>query len=121
MVQAQHAFSRLCVAFLTSSIWPNYPLRRLIRSCASSSLATFHKNKEVFLDHGVRDHFNIPKIYGLLHYSSLILLFGTTDNYNTEQTERLHIDFIKHVYRAMNHKDKYNQMTTWLEWQEKLQ
>ena len=85
------------------------------------SLAAFHKNKEVFLDHGVRDHFNVPKIHGLLHYSSSILLFGTTDNYNTEQTERLHIDFTKHVYHATNHKDEYNQMTTWLEWWEKLQ
>ena len=85
------------------------------------SLAVFHENKEVFLDHGVRDHFNVPKIHSLLHYSSSILLFGTTDNYNTEQTEQLHIDFTKDAYRATNHKDEYNQMTTWLERREKLQ
>ncbi|KAI9455716.1 hypothetical protein BJY52DRAFT_1204941 [Lactarius psammicola] len=32
------------------------------------------------------------------------------DNYNTEQAERLHIDFTKNAYRATNHKDEYPQM-----------
>jgi hypothetical protein len=85
------------------------------------ALVMFHENKEIFVDLGVRDHFNVPKIHSLLHYSSSIRLFGTTDNYNTEQTERLHIDFTKDAYRATNHKDEYNQMTTWLERREKLQ
>jgi Plavaka transposase len=85
------------------------------------ALDMFHENKDVFVDLGVRDHFNVPKIHSLLHYSSSIRLFGTTDNYNTEQTERLHIDFTKDAYRATNHKDEYYQMTTWLERREKLQ
>jgi len=84
-------------------------------------LATFHENKDVFMDLGVRRHFNVPKIHSLLHYSSSICLFGTTDNYNTEQTERLHIGFMKDAYRATNHKDEYDQMTTWLERREKVQ
>ncbi|KAI9437471.1 hypothetical protein H4582DRAFT_1815428 [Lactarius indigo] len=91
-------------------------LRRL-----EDSLASFHSNKDVFVDLGIRDHFNIPKVHSLIHYSSLIMLFGTTDNYNTEQTERLHIDFTKDAYRATNHKDEYQQMTTWLERCEKVQ
>ena len=86
-----------------------------------NSLDTFHRNKDVFVDLGVRDHFNVPKIHSLLHYSSSIQLFGTTDNYNTEQTERLHIDLTKDAYRATNHKDEYYQMTTWIECREKLQ
>ncbi|KAJ3711002.1 hypothetical protein C8R42DRAFT_596503, partial [Lentinula raphanica] len=49
-----------------------------------------------------------------------IRLFGTTDNYNTETTERLHIDFAKDAYRASNHKDEYAQMTRWLERREKI-
>ncbi|THU77979.1 hypothetical protein K435DRAFT_877154 [Dendrothele bispora CBS 962.96] len=40
-------------------------------------------------------------------------------NYNTETTERLHIDFAKDAYRASNHKDEYAQMTLWLERREK--
>ena len=85
------------------------------------SLDTFHKTKDVFVDLGVRDNFNVPKIHSLLHYSSSIHLFGTTDNYNTEQTERLHIDLTKDAYHATNHKDEYYQMTTWIERREKLQ
>jgi len=85
------------------------------------SLVAFHQNKDVFMDLGVRDHFNIPKIHSLLHYGPSIVLFGTTDNYNTEQTERLHIDFTKDAYRATNHKDPYDQMTSWLERREKLE
>jgi hypothetical protein len=85
------------------------------------SLTRFHENKAVFTDLGVRKHFNIPKIHSLVHYSSSITLFGTTDNYNTEQTERLHIDFTKEAYRATNHKDELRQMTTWLGRREKIQ
>ena len=48
----------------------------------------------------------------MLHYSPSIRLFGTTDNYNTEQTERIHIDVIKDAYLATNHKDEYVQMVT---------
>ncbi|KAH9170412.1 hypothetical protein EDB89DRAFT_1853464 [Lactarius sanguifluus] len=84
------------------------------------ALARFHSNKAVFVDLGVREHFNIPKFHSLMHYSTSIALFGTTDNYNTEQTERLHIDFTKDAYRATNHKDEYPQMTTWLERREKV-
>ncbi|KAH9018751.1 hypothetical protein EDB85DRAFT_2154249 [Lactarius pseudohatsudake] len=56
----------------------------------------------------------------MLHYRSSIALFGTTNNYNTEQSERLHIDFTKDAYRATNRKDEYTQMTTWLERREKI-
>jgi hypothetical protein len=85
------------------------------------ALALFHENKSVFADLGVRDHFNIPKFHSLIHYQSSITLFGTTDGYNTEQSERLHIDFAKDAYRATNHKDEYPQMTLWLERREKVQ
>ena len=85
------------------------------------SLSAFHDNKEVFIDLGVRAHFNFPKLHSLTHYMSSIKLFGTTDNYNTEQSERLHIDFTKNAYRATNRKDEYPQMTKWLERREKVQ
>ncbi|KAI9429934.1 hypothetical protein H4582DRAFT_2064414 [Lactarius indigo] len=42
------------------------------------------------------------------------------DNYNTEQSEWLHIDFAKNAYCAINHKDKYTQMTGQLEHCEKI-
>ena len=83
-------------------------------------LSVFHDNKDVFLDLGVRENFNLPKLHSLTHYASSIRLFGTTDNYNTEQFEHLHINFTKKPYHASNCKDEYFQMTKWLECREKV-
>ena len=91
-------------------------LRRL-----DDSLAKFHANKSIFVDLGIREDFNFPKIHSLIHYSSSITLFGTTDNYNTEQTERLHIDMTKEAFRASNKKDEVPQMTTHRERREKVE
>ncbi|KAI9437037.1 hypothetical protein H4582DRAFT_2112014 [Lactarius indigo] len=85
----------------------------------NEALARFHSNKAIFVDLGICEHFNILKFHSLMHYTRLIALFGTMDNYNTEQTERLHIDFTKDAYHTTNHKDEYPQMTTWLECHEK--
>jgi Plavaka transposase len=86
----------------------------------NDALSAFHNHKAIFSDLGVREHFNIPKLHSLTHYISSICLFGTTDNYNTEQTERLHIDFTKEAYRSTNRKDIYSQMTVWLQRREKI-
>ncbi|KAF8257271.1 hypothetical protein EI94DRAFT_1759519 [Lactarius quietus] len=92
-----------------------YTLRSL-----EDSLAEFHDNKDIFIDVGVRDNFNLPKLHSLLHYGPSITLFGTTDNYNSEQMERLHIELPKKGYRASNGKDEGFQMTTHAERQEKM-
>src|SRR6266849_438315 len=44
-----------------------------------------------------------------------IQLFGTTDNCNTEYTERLHINLAKDAWDVTNGKDEFPQMTVWLE------
>ena len=84
------------------------------------ALGRFHKNREYFIKCGVREDFNIPKFHSLLHYVEAIELFGTTDNYNTEMFERLHIDFAKHGWRASNQRDEFPQMIRWLSRQEKV-
>jgi hypothetical protein len=66
------------------------------------ALDTFHKHKDVFVQLGIRDHFDIPKIHSLVHYIDSIRQFGATDNYNTEAFERLHIDLAKDAWRATN-------------------
>lgn len=115
MVKAVRAVLDFCyLAQYTSHT--NETLRQL-----QDSLAKFHNNKAIFIDLGIREHFNIPKLHSLSHYDSSIWLFGTTDNYNTEQSERLHINMAKDAYRATNHKDEYSQMTIWLERREKIE
>ncbi|KIJ15199.1 hypothetical protein PAXINDRAFT_77646, partial [Paxillus involutus ATCC 200175] len=67
-----------------------------------------------------RSTFELPKLHSLRHYVYMIQRFGTTDNYSTQYTERLHTDLAKDAYRATNHKDEYIQMTAWLERKEKI-
>ncbi|PSR92369.1 hypothetical protein PHLCEN_2v4721, partial [Hermanssonia centrifuga] len=84
------------------------------------ALQRFHDNKDIFIVLGVCTDFNLPKLHFLCHYLLFIYRFGTTDNFNTEYTERLHIDFAKEAYCASNCKDEYPQMTLWLEQKEKV-
>ncbi|KAH9847806.1 hypothetical protein C2E23DRAFT_740945, partial [Lenzites betulinus] len=85
------------------------------------ALTRFHTNKDIFVDLGIRLGFNIPKLHGLDHYPFSIRLLGSLDNFDTQHSERLHIDFAKEAYRATNRKDEYSQMTLWLERREKVQ
>ncbi len=82
--------------------------------------ATFHENKDVFTRNGVREHFNIPKVHSALHYAMSIRKLGTADGYNTENSERLHIDYAKRGYAASNKRNYIKQMTTWLNRQEAI-
>ncbi|KAM6492691.1 hypothetical protein JOM56_012415 [Amanita muscaria] len=84
------------------------------------ALDQFHENKSIFLDLDIRENFEIPKLHACAHYVSSIKLYGTTDNYNTQSTERLHIDLAKDAYRSTNRKDEYPQMTLWLERRERI-
>ncbi|KAJ6545618.1 hypothetical protein B0H19DRAFT_955127 [Mycena capillaripes] len=79
-----------------------------------SAWKLFHINKDVFIDKGIRDHFNIPKIHSMQHYVDMIRALGTADGYNTELSERLHIDCAKLGYAASSKKEYIRQMTTWL-------
>ena len=110
--------TRALLDFLYLSQYPSHTADTLSR--LDNALSRFHNNKNILIDLGARFHFNFPKLHSLIHYVSSIKLFGTTDNYNTEQSERLHIDFAKDAYHATNRKDEYQQMTVWLERSEKI-
>lgn len=83
-------------------------------------LDTWHKYRSYFVHEGVRHDFNIPKFHSLLHYIDSIRWLGSTDNYNTEMFERLHIDFAKEGWRASNKRDHFPQMIKWLNRQEQV-
>jgi hypothetical protein len=89
-------------------------------ACMTDALKIWHQNRDYFITAGVRKDFNIPKFHSLLHYVDSIRMFGTTDNYNTEMFERLHIDFAKKGWRASNRRDEFPQMIAWLNRQEKV-
>ncbi|EIW86269.1 hypothetical protein CONPUDRAFT_86280 [Coniophora puteana RWD-64-598 SS2] len=77
------------------------------------ALKTFHDTKGTFSTQ--RDHFNLAKLHALLHYIDCVLFLGSLDGLNTENTERLHINFAKRAYRASNRKDFITQMAMWLQ------
>ncbi|KAJ7025433.1 hypothetical protein C8F04DRAFT_1191439 [Mycena alexandri] len=83
------------------------------------SLSTaFHANKAIFIDLEIRKHFDINKVHKMKHYVDSIRSRGTADGFNTENTERLHIELAKAGYRATNRVAYIHQMTTWLTRQE---
>lgn len=84
------------------------------------SLETFHTHKNVFVELGIREHFNIPKVHNIQHYVDAIYSLGSADGYNSELPERLHIDFAKSAYLASNKRDFLEQMAIWLQRQEAI-
>ncbi|KAG1857811.1 hypothetical protein F4604DRAFT_1882979 [Suillus subluteus] len=78
--------------------------------CLNNTLSVFHANKNILLELEVCEHFNIPKLHQLSHYVQSISLFGTTDGFNTELLEQLHIDFVKEAYHASNKCDYEEKM-----------
>ncbi len=109
---------RAILDFLYLARYPAHTSHTL--SALRAALQRFHENKDIFVQLGIRLHFKLPKLHSLEHYVDSIKLFGTTDNYDTQYTERLHIDFAKEAYRATNRRDEFWQMTLWLERREKV-
>ncbi|CAK5274931.1 unnamed protein product [Mycena citricolor] len=80
----------------------------------------FHAHKDVFIAKGIREHFNIPKIHAMKHYVDQIRSKGTADGFNTELSERLHINYAKMGYNSSNKNGYIQQMTRWLSRREAL-
>jgi hypothetical protein len=84
------------------------------------ALNLFHANKDIFVNEGIHEHFNISKLHLLIHYIDSIILFGSLNGFNSEHMERLHIDYAKKGYCASNKCDYVFQMTCWLQHQEAM-
>lgn len=89
-----------------------------------SDLREFHDYKDIFTSTKVlatkQEFHGIPKIHMLRHYAESIRQLGTTDGYNTELPERLHIDYVKVSYRASKGPDQVPQMACHLQRREAL-
>ncbi|KAJ3718794.1 hypothetical protein C8R42DRAFT_723320 [Lentinula raphanica] len=87
----------------------------------NDALNTFHDHQaRAFIEPGIRKHFNIPKIHSMVHDVPMIRSHGSATGFNTEWSERLHIDFAKLAYRASSRKGYTKQMTKWLDRREKV-
>ncbi|KAG1785031.1 uncharacterized protein HD556DRAFT_1435284 [Suillus plorans] len=92
---------------------PNHNIRLFMKGISSLSHVSGTEHNQIYCF--LLANFDLPKLHFFHHYVHMIKLYGTTDNYNTEYTEHLHIDLAKDAYRTTNHKDEYPQMTLWLE------
>ena len=111
--------ARVLIDFIYYASFPSHSpetLRRL-----QDSLDSFHEHKHIFIQHGIRTHFRIPKIHMMEHYVEFIRAKGAADGYNTEISERLHINYAKEGYRASNKKDFTKQMVAYLNRHEAIQ
>ena len=109
---------RAIIDFMYIASYHSHSESTLVR--LQEALDEFHENKGIFIEMGIRDHFNFNKLHMLQHYVHMIKLLGTTDGYNTEATERLHLDLAKNLYRASNKKDYMKQMTEGLQRHEQM-
>ncbi|QRV89130.1 hypothetical protein RhiJN_17148 [Ceratobasidium sp. AG-Ba] len=84
-----------------------------------ADLLAFHELKDIFRTSGAYQapagFKGIPKLHMLSHYVHSIRELGSPDNFNTETTERLHIEYVKDGWRASNHLNEIPQMTRYLQ------
>jgi hypothetical protein len=76
-----------------------------------AALASFHKNREIFYECGVRPTgFSLPRQHSLLHYRRSIHLFGAPNGLCSSITESKHIKAVKEPWRRSNHFQALGQM-----------
>ncbi|KAG8779909.1 hypothetical protein FRC12_023710 [Ceratobasidium sp. 428] len=84
-------------------------------------LLEFNRAKSVFVGkkkYLVQDEQSwkrIAKIHMLTHYSYLIRQLGAPEGFNTEITERLHIEYVKKPWSTTNHVNATQQMVSYLQ------
>jgi hypothetical protein len=70
------------------------------------ALSRFHQHRAVFEEYAVRPGgFSLPRQHSLVHYASLIRLFGAPNGLCSSITESKHIKAIKEPWRRSN---RYN-------------
>ncbi|CDO72407.1 hypothetical protein BN946_scf184977.g106 [Trametes cinnabarina] len=112
------AAARAILDFIYLAHYPSHTAATL--SQLQDALNRFHNHRQVFVELGLRQHFNVQKLHWMQHYLTSIIDFGTCDGFSTEISERLHIDCVKSAYRASNRKEYVKQMLAWLSRREKM-
>ena len=100
IVQTLHAFLEFCYIVRRNVITED-TLKEL-----EDALDQFHQYREIFQDTGVRvEGFSLPWQHSLVHYQSMIRLFGAPNGLCTSITESKHITAVKKPWwRSNKHK-----------------
>jgi hypothetical protein len=104
MVRAIRAFLEFCY-IARKNVLTEDDLSEL-----QSALSRFHQYREIFISTGVRDHFSLPRQHSMVHYYSLIRLFGAPNGLCSSITESMHIRAVKEPWRRSNRNEALGQM-----------
>jgi hypothetical protein len=74
------------------------------------ALERFHQYRTIFKESGVRKDFSLPRQHSLIHYHSLIRLFGAPNGLCSSITESKHIRAVKEPWRRSNRREALGQM-----------
>lgn len=74
------------------------------------ALAEFHECREVFIDLGIRDDFNLPRQHSGRHWTKLIREFGAPNGLCSSITESKHIKAVKKPWRRSSRYRALEQM-----------
>ncbi|KAH9973151.1 hypothetical protein BJV74DRAFT_782824, partial [Russula compacta] len=70
----------------------------------------FHQEREIFIEVGVWEDFSLPQQHSLIHYSSLIRLFGVPNGICSSITESKHIKAVKEPWCCSNRNQPLGQI-----------
>src|SRR6266540_4349201 len=74
------------------------------------ALSRFHQYREIFISTGIRNDFSLPRQHSLVHYPSLIRLFGAPNGLCTSISESKHIQAVKEPWRRSSRNEALGQM-----------
>jgi hypothetical protein len=104
MIRALRAFLEFCYIARRNSL-SEHDLDQL-----NDAVSQFHQYREVFISSGVRNDFLMPKQHSIIHYHSLIRLFGAPNGLCSSITESKHIRAVKEPWRRSNRNEALGQM-----------
>jgi hypothetical protein len=104
MVRAVSAFTEFCYLARRSQI------DEMTLKSIDAEIERFHQEREIFIKVGVRDDFSLPRQHSLMHYSSLIRLFGAPNGICSSITESKHIQAVKKPWRRSSRNHPLGQM-----------
>ena len=104
MVRAIRAFLEFCY-IARKNVLTEDDLSEL-----QSALSHFHQYREIFISTSIRNHFSLPRQHSMVHYYSLIRLFGAPNGLCSSITESMHIRAVKEPWRRSNRNQALGQM-----------
>jgi hypothetical protein len=104
MVRAVSAFTEFCYLARRSQI------DETTLNLIDAAIEKFHHEREIFIEVGVRENLSLPRQHSLMHYSSLIRLFGAPNGICSSITESKHIQAVKKPWRRSSRNQPLGQM-----------